>query len=76
MNFNKLMNSLYYVIFVTSGHQSYAKGTDVYHKVMEQFGDAILTIDGEIDRKALGAKVFSDKVIYTMYLYMCHGSLY
>ena len=42
------------------GHQAYAKGSDAFHKVVAQFGEDIVTDDGEIDRRALGAKVFAD----------------
>ena len=42
------------------GHQAYAKGSDAFHKVVAQFGEDIVSDDGEIDRRALGAKVFAD----------------
>ncbi len=35
------------------------KGTDVYRKIVETFGEGILKDDGEIDRKGLAAAVFS-----------------
>lgn len=37
------------------------KGTDVYDGVVREFGQSILRPDGSIDRKALGAIVFSDR---------------
>ncbi len=37
------------------------KGQPVYQEIMEYFGTDILTEDGEIDRKKLGAIVFSDR---------------
>lgn len=40
--------------------QTYAKGTDVYQKLVARFGQNILTSEGEIDRKKLGTLVFSD----------------
>lgn len=40
------------------GHQAYAKGSDAFHKVVAQFGEDIVGGDGEVDRRALGAKVF------------------
>jgi dephospho-CoA kinase len=42
------------------GHESYRRGTDTYRAVIEAFGQDVAGPDGEIDRKALGAKVFSD----------------
>jgi len=42
------------------GHQAYAKGSIAFHKVVAQFGEDIVSDDGEIDRRALGAKVFAD----------------
>jgi len=41
-------------------HELMRKGRAVYRKVIEYFGDGILAADGEIDRKKLGQKVFSD----------------
>ena len=40
------------------GHRAYVKGTDAFHKVVAQFGEDIVGADGEVDRRALGAKVF------------------
>lgn len=37
------------------------KGTPVYGEVVREFGRSILRPDGSIDRKALGAIVFSDR---------------
>ena len=39
------------------GHRAYVKGTDAFHKVVAQFGEDIVGADGEVDRRALGAKV-------------------
>ena len=44
------------------GHQAYVKGTAVLDQIVQTFGADVLTADGEIDRRALGAKVFSAKV--------------
>lgn len=41
-------------------HELMKKGTPVYRQVVEQFGDEILTPDGEISRPKLGAVVFED----------------
>lgn len=43
------------------GHQVYASGTFVWRKVVEEFGEAILSENGDIDRKKLGSIVFSDR---------------
>ena len=42
------------------GHEAYAKGSGCYEKVVSAFGQDIVGPDGEIDRKALGGKVFGD----------------
>jgi dephospho-CoA kinase len=41
-------------------HELMGKGRPVYTAVVEQFSDAILAEDGEIDRAKLGKKVFPD----------------
>ncbi|KAK3595443.1 hypothetical protein CHS0354_003437 [Potamilus streckersoni] len=43
------------------GHVVYLNGTPAYVKLVAEFGQEILREDGEINRKALGAKVFADK---------------
>ena len=40
------------------GHRAYLKGTAAYAQVVNTFGEDIVAEDGEIDRRALGAKVF------------------
>lgn len=40
--------------------EAYRKNTETYRKLVERFGDQILSKDGEIDRKKLGALVFSN----------------
>jgi dephospho-CoA kinase len=42
------------------GHESYRKGTETHRAVVQAFGPDVAGPDGEIDRKALGAKVFGD----------------
>ena len=42
------------------GHRAYVKGTDAFHKIVAQFGEDIVGADGEVDRRALGAKVFGE----------------
>lgn len=41
------------------GHECYAKGTDTFRRVVEEFGERILAEDGSIDRQALGKVVFA-----------------
>ena len=42
------------------GHESYRRGTETFGAVLRAFGQDIVGADGEIDRRALGAKVFGD----------------
>jgi dephospho-CoA kinase len=42
------------------GHEAYAPGSECYTAVAEAFGRGVVAADGQIDRKALGAKVFGD----------------
>ena len=42
------------------GHQAYKPGSESWREVVEAFGDDIVHPNGEIDRRKLGAIVFSD----------------
>jgi len=42
------------------GHEAYRRGSGCYEAVVDAFGPEVVGADGEIDRKALGAKVFGD----------------
>ena len=42
------------------GHEAYAPGSACYNDVIAAFGGDIVAADGQIDRKALGAKVFGN----------------
>jgi dephospho-CoA kinase len=42
------------------GHDALKKGTGAYKKAVWEFGEGILSKDGEIDRSKLGTLVFSD----------------
>jgi dephospho-CoA kinase len=42
------------------GHESYRRGTETFEAVLRAFGNDIVGPDGEIDRRALGGKVFGD----------------
>lgn len=43
------------------GHKAYKKDTNCYIKLIETFGSDIVDIDGEINRKVLGTKVFAER---------------
>ena len=45
-----------------SGHQAYEPGTEGFKAVVTEFGEGLVSESGDIDRKKLGAIVFSDKV--------------
>lgn len=42
------------------GHEAYVRGTGCYDAVVQAFGNDVVGADGEIDRKALGGKVFGN----------------
>lgn len=44
----------------TAAHRLMRRGTPVYDAVARRFGPSILAADGEIDRHALGARVFDN----------------
>ncbi len=43
------------------GHQAYLPGTNAYYKLISEFGNSILNEDETINRRTLGAMVFSDR---------------
>ena len=43
------------------GHEVLAPGGEAYERVVEEFGSGILAADGQIDRRALAARVFADR---------------
>lgn len=45
------------------GHSSYSISSPTYYRIVERFGQDIVSSDGAINRKALGAKVFANKVV-------------
>lgn len=58
-----LMEEIYGAVICqtdTVAHQLQKKGEECYQKIVKMFGKTILTRDGEIDRKTLGAIVFDD----------------
>ncbi len=42
------------------GHEAYRSGTETFQSVVVAFGQEVVGADGEIDRRALGGKVFAD----------------
>ncbi|EFA07751.2 bifunctional coenzyme A synthase [Tribolium castaneum] len=42
------------------GHEVYKSGRPCHTKIVDCFGDSVLTPEGEVDRKVLGSIVFSD----------------
>ncbi len=42
------------------GHEAYRLGTETWRKLVEEFGPGVLTPEGDVDRKILGAIVFKD----------------
>ena len=42
------------------GHRAYEPGTQAFREVVATFGDDVVGDDGQIDRKALGGKVFGN----------------
>ena len=44
----------------TEAHATYKQGTQCYTKIVTTFGDGVLGMDGEIDRRRLGSIVFDD----------------
>ncbi|MQF70256.1 dephospho-CoA kinase [SAR202 cluster bacterium AD-804-J14_MRT_500m] len=44
------------------GHESYRAGTDGWQQIVDTFGKGIVKSDGEIDRRALGDRVFPDPI--------------
>ncbi|XP_077515642.1 bifunctional Phosphopantetheine adenylyltransferase - Dephospho-CoA kinase [Amblyomma americanum] len=43
------------------GHESYRPGTQAYAHIVETFGDQVVSPDGTINRKVLGAIIFADE---------------
>ena len=43
------------------GHQAYTPNSEIWHEVVEAFGEEILLPSGEIDREKLGIIVFGDQ---------------
>lgn len=44
------------------GHETYLPGSPAWHQLIEVFGQGIVKVSGEIDRKKLGTIVFEDPV--------------
>jgi dephospho-CoA kinase len=46
----------------TVGHSVYEPNTDSFSKIVSTFGKEVVGIDGKIDRKVLGSKVFRNEM--------------
>ncbi|MBI4305552.1 MAG: dephospho-CoA kinase [Chloroflexi bacterium] len=44
-----------------AGHAAYRRGSRAWREIVQSFGESVIGTDGEIDRKLLGAIVFSDR---------------
>lgn len=49
-------------VLLQLGHETYCVGGPAYDLIISEFGEGVRGQGGEIDRKKLGAIVFSDKV--------------
>ena len=58
------------------GHQAYLPNTDIWKHVVERFGEQILQSNCEIDRKKLGAIVFSDPMALAQLNSIVHPRIY
>jgi len=43
-------------------HQAYVPGTNVHREIVEEFGREVVSQNGEIDRRVLGTKVFTNLI--------------
>ena len=43
------------------GHQAYLPDTHTFNKIVDHFGREVVSNDGNINRKILGPKVFTDR---------------
>ena len=58
------------------GHNIYRAGSEAFAAVVDAFGPEIVGADGEIDRKRLGAIVFSDPIHLTRLNRLLHPRMY
>ena len=58
------------------GHEAYRPGAEAWRKVVEAFGEGVLTPQGEIDRKALGSIVFGDPTALERLNAIMHPRIY
>lgn len=58
------------------GHEVYKPDTEGWQEVVESFGDGLLTPDREVDRKKLGAIVFSDPEAMSRLNAITHPKIY
>jgi len=59
----KTLNSLgaYIIDADKLGHSAYLRGSTAFDQVVATFGDDVVGEDGEVDRRALGGKVFGNE---------------
>ena len=58
------------------GHEVYKPDTEGWQEVVESFGDGVLTPDREVDRRKLGAIVFSDPDAMSRLNAITHPKIY
>ena len=58
------------------GHEIYKPHTDGWQEVVKAFGEDVLTPDGEVDRRKLGAIVFSDPEALKQLNSIAHPRIY
>ena len=58
------------------GHEAFKPNTEAWHEVVATFGQQILTPGGEVDRKKLGAIVFSDPESLSRLNQIMHPRMY
>ena len=58
------------------GHEVYKPDTEGWQEVVESFGDDVLTPDREVDRRKLGAIVFSDPEAMSRLNAITHPKIY
>lgn len=70
---NKLKSLGYKIVDCDEiNHRLLLKGNEGYLKVLEHFGEEILSSDGQIDRKKLGSLIFNDPSLKTQLNQILH----
>ena len=58
------------------GHEAYRPNTQGWKEIIDTFGEGILALSGEVDRKALGAIVFGDAAALQRLNAIVHPRIY